>query len=37
VDSFCSCFVRFAFSPLSEEDEEDEQKEPMLKESFGEL
>ncbi|XP_029426123.1 transmembrane protein 87A isoform X1 [Nannospalax galili] len=25
---------RFAFSPLSEEDEEDEQKEPMLKESF---
>ncbi|XP_063145967.1 transmembrane protein 87A isoform X3 [Candoia aspera] len=26
---------RFAFSPLSEEDEEDEQKEPMLKESFG--
>uniref|UniRef100_A2AQJ7 Transmembrane protein 87A n=1 Tax=Mus musculus TaxID=10090 RepID=A2AQJ7_MOUSE len=28
---------RFAFSPLSEEDEEDEQKEPMLKESFGEL
>lgn len=30
-------FVRFAFSPLSEEDEEDEQKEPMLKESFGEL
>lgn len=29
--------ARFAFSPLSEEDEEDEQKEPMLKESFGEL
>lgn len=26
---------RFAFSPLSEEDEDDEQKEPMLKESFG--
>ena len=26
---------RFAFSPLSEEEEEDEQKEPMLKESFG--
>ncbi|XP_008516812.1 transmembrane protein 87A isoform X6 [Equus przewalskii] len=25
---------RFAFSPLSEEEEEDEQKEPMLKESF---
>ncbi|KAM6459318.1 transmembrane protein 87A isoform 1-T1 [Liasis olivaceus] len=25
---------RFAFSPLSEEDEEDEQKEPMLNESF---
>ncbi|NWW62035.1 TM87A protein, partial [Ifrita kowaldi] len=25
---------RFAFSPLSEEDEDDEQKEPMLKESF---
>nr|BAC39731.1 unnamed protein product [Mus musculus] len=25
---------RFAFSPLSEEDEEDEQKEPMLKEGF---
>ncbi|XP_037690145.1 transmembrane protein 87A isoform X8 [Choloepus didactylus] len=26
--------VKFAFSPLSEEEEEDEQKEPMLKESF---
>ncbi|POI33983.1 hypothetical protein CIB84_002265 [Bambusicola thoracicus] len=26
---------RFAFSPLSEEEEDDEQKEPMLKESFG--
>ncbi|KFP05861.1 Transmembrane protein 87A, partial [Calypte anna] len=25
---------RFAFSPLSEEEEDDEQKEPMLKESF---
>ncbi|KAJ7413482.1 Transmembrane protein 87A [Willisornis vidua] len=25
---------RFAFSPLSEEDDDDEQKEPMLKESF---
>ncbi|XP_048340922.1 transmembrane protein 87A isoform X2 [Sphaerodactylus townsendi] len=25
---------RFAFSPLAEEDEDDEQKEPMLKESF---
>eukprot|EP00079_Xenopus_tropicalis_P017423 XP_004917336.1 PREDICTED: transmembrane protein 87A isoform X3 [Xenopus tropicalis] len=25
---------RFAFSPLTEEDEDDEQKEPMLKESF---
>ncbi|KAJ8776885.1 hypothetical protein J1605_015062 [Eschrichtius robustus] len=25
---------KFAFSPLSEEEEEDEQKEPMLKESF---
>ncbi|NXK54222.1 TM87A protein, partial [Chauna torquata] len=25
---------RFAFSPLSEEDDEEEQKEPMLKESF---
>ncbi|KAM8921737.1 transmembrane protein 87A isoform 2-T2 [Pelodytes ibericus] len=25
---------RFAFSPLNEEDEDDEQKEPMLKESF---
>ncbi|KAI1237882.1 hypothetical protein IHE44_0013972 [Lamprotornis superbus] len=26
---------RFAFSPLSEEEDDDEQKEPMLKESFG--
>ncbi|NXX19600.1 TM87A protein, partial [Podargus strigoides] len=25
---------RFAFSPLSEEEDDDEQKEPMLKESF---
>ncbi|NXQ43136.1 TM87A protein, partial [Catharus fuscescens] len=25
---------RFAFSPLTEEDDDDEQKEPMLKESF---
>lgn len=32
---FYLCSVRFAFSPLSEEEEEDEQKEPMLKESFG--
>lgn len=32
---FYLCFLRFAFSPLSEEEEEDEQKEPMLKESFG--
>lgn len=28
-------FYRFAFSPLSEEEDDDEQKEPMLKESFG--
>lgn len=32
---FYLCSLRFAFSPLSEEEDEDEQKEPMLKESFG--